>query len=176
MFDEMINKIREKIVVTRIARVKGPVGAYVHHDHQDGRAVPGVGRQEDKPVLKDVAMHIVAMKPVVSYPEELDPVIVEKERERLRDQAKKSGKPDNIIDKIVEGQLKTFYNDAGVLTFQPFAKDQSKTREPGAGRAGAQSREVHTMGDRPPLVHDATGAFRRAGRTRDGRVAFRHSG
>jgi elongation factor Ts len=126
MFDEMINKIREKMIVTRIARVKGPVGAYVHHDHKTGVLFQASGDKKNSPVLKDVAMHIVAMKPIVSYPEELDPAIVEKERERLREQAKKSGKPDNIIDKIVDGQLKTFYNDVGVLVFQPFAKDQAK--------------------------------------------------
>ncbi len=127
LFDEMVNKIREKIVVTRIARLKGPVGAYVHHDFKTGVLFQAVGSKKTTPVLKDVAMHIAALKPVVCFPEELDPALVERERERLREAAKKSGKPDNIIDKIVEGQLKTFYNDAGVLTFQPFAKEQSKT-------------------------------------------------
>jgi elongation factor Ts len=126
MFDEMINKIREKMIVTRLARVKGPVGAYVHHDHKTGVLFQATGEKKTSPVLKDVAMHIAALKPIVTYPEELDPALVEKERERLREQAKKSGKPDNIVDKIVEGQLKTFYNDAGVLVFQPFAKDQAK--------------------------------------------------
>jgi elongation factor Ts len=127
MFDELINKIREKMVVTRVARVKGPVGAYVHHDHKTGVLFQAAGEKKDSPVLKDVAMHIVGMKSLVSYPEELDPALVQQERDRLRELAKKSGKPDNIIDKIVEGQLKTFYADAGVLTMQQFAKDQAKT-------------------------------------------------
>lgn len=127
LFDEMINKIREKIVVTRVARMRGPVGAYVHHDFKTGVLFQASGSKKTSPVLKDVAMHIAALKPVVCYPEELDPALVEKERERLREVAKKSGKPENIVDKIVEGQLKTFYVEAGVLTFQPFAKEQSKT-------------------------------------------------
>jgi elongation factor Ts len=127
LFDEMINKIREKMVVTRVARVKGPVGAYVHHDFKTGALFLASGEKKTAPVLKDVAMHIVALKPIVTFPEELDPALVEKERGLLREQAKKSGKPENIIDKIVEGQLKTFYNEAGVLTFQPFAKENSKT-------------------------------------------------
>jgi elongation factor Ts len=127
LFDEMINKIREKIVVTRIARMRGPVGAYVHHDYKTGVLFQASGEKKLAPVLKDVAMHIAALGPVVCYPDDLDPALVEKERERLREAAKKSGKPDNIVDKIVEGQLKTFYNEAGVLTFQPFAKEQSKT-------------------------------------------------
>ncbi len=127
LFDEMINKIREKMVVTRVARVPGPVGAYVHHDFKTGVLFQATGEKKTAPVLKDVAMHIAALKPIVCFPDELDPALVAKERERLRDLAKKSGKPDNIIDKIVEGQLKTFYVDAGVLTIQPFAKEQSKT-------------------------------------------------
>jgi len=127
IFDDMINKIREKMAVTRVARMRGPVGAYVHHDFKTGVLFQASGSKKTAPVLKDVAMHIAALKPVVCYPEELDPVLVEKERERLREAAKKSGKPDNIVEKIVDGQLKTFYNEAGVLTFQPFAKEQSKT-------------------------------------------------
>jgi elongation factor Ts len=127
IFDHMINKIREKMAVSRVARMRGPVGAYVHHDFKTGVLFQATGSKKTAPVLKDVAMHIAALKPVVCYPEELDPVLVERERERLREAAKKSGKPDNIVEKIVDGQLKTFYNEAGVLTFQPFAKEQSKT-------------------------------------------------
>ena len=78
-------------------------------------------------MLKDVAMHIAAMKPIVVIPKSSIRRSSRRSGSASATQAKKSGKPDNIIDKIVEGQLKTFYNDAGVLTFQPFAKDQSKT-------------------------------------------------
>jgi elongation factor Ts len=127
MFDEMINKIREKMVVTRVARVKGPVGAYVHHDHKTGVLFQAAGEKKNAPVLKDVAMHIAALKPIVSYPEELDPALVQQERNRLREEARKSGKPDAILDKMVEGRLKTFYVDAGALTVQQFAKDDTKT-------------------------------------------------
>ena len=49
MFDEMINKIREKMVVTRIARVKGPVGAYVHHDHKTGVLFQASGGKKTSP-------------------------------------------------------------------------------------------------------------------------------
>jgi elongation factor Ts len=115
------------MAVSRVARMRGPVGAYVHHDFKTGVLFQATGSKKTVPVLKDVAMHIAALKPVVSYPEELDPALVERERDRLREAAKKSGKPENIVEKIVDGQLKTFYNEAGVLTFQPFAKEQSKT-------------------------------------------------
>ena len=78
LFDEMINKIREKMVVTRVIRMRGPVGAYVHHDHKTGVLFQASGGKKQTPVLKDVAMHIAALKPVVCYPEELDPALVEK--------------------------------------------------------------------------------------------------
>ncbi len=126
-FDEMINKIREKMIVTRILRMRGPVGGYVHHDHKTAALFQASGDKKNAPILRDVAMHVVAMKPTVGFPDELDPALVERERERLREVARKSGKPENIIEKIVEGQLKTFYVDAGVLTLQPFVKEQSKT-------------------------------------------------
>jgi elongation factor Ts len=127
LFDEMINKIREKMVVTRIARMKGPVGAYVHHDYKTAALFQASGEKKAAPILRDVAMHIVGMRSTVTNPEELDPAIVQKERDRLREEAKKSGKPDNIIDKMIDGRMKVFYGEAGVLTAQPFAMEQSKT-------------------------------------------------
>lgn len=127
IWDDLVNKIREKIVVSRVARVKGPVGAYVHHDGKTGVLFQATGEKKTAPVLRDVAMHIAALKPTVTNPEDLDKGAVQAERERLSAEAKKSGKPDNIIEKIVDGRMKTFYVDQGVLALQPFAKDDSKT-------------------------------------------------
>ena len=72
-------------------------------------------------------MHIAALRPKVTVAEDLDAGEVQKERDRLTGEAKASGKPDNIIDKIVEGRLKSYYVENGVLNLQPFAKDDSKT-------------------------------------------------
>lgn len=128
LYEETINKIREKIVVGKTARVAGPVGVYVHHDGKTAVLFQAEGTAKDPSVLRDVAMHIAAMRPAVATVEELDPAAVQAERDRLTEEAKASGKPDNIIEKIVEGRMKVYYRDeAGVLTEQPFAKDDSKS-------------------------------------------------
>ena len=59
---------------------------------------------------------------------DLDPAVVKKERDRLTEEARKTGKPENIIEKMVDGRIKVFYRDeAGVLVEQPFAKDETKS-------------------------------------------------
>ncbi len=127
LFEELVGKIREKIVVARILRVDGPVGGYVHHDGKIAVLFQAKGGNPNDPILRDIAMHIAALKPTVTRPEELDPALVQTERQRLTDEAKATGKPDNIVEKIVEGRMKNFYVEQGVLLFQPFAKDDSKT-------------------------------------------------
>lgn len=75
---------------------------------------------------RDIAMHIAAMKPLVVSEDEVSAELVEKEKEFARKEAAESGKPDNIVDKIVEGKVKKFYSES-VLLNQPFVKDDSKT-------------------------------------------------
>lgn len=127
-YEELVNKIREKIVVARVIRVDGPVGGYVHHDGKTGVLFQAEGKGDcTTAVLRDVAMHIAALRPVATKPEDLDPAKVQAERDKLSEQARKSGKPENIIAKIVDGQMNKFYVDEGVLVNQPFAKDDSKS-------------------------------------------------
>jgi elongation factor Ts len=71
-------------------------------------------------------MQIVAMRPAALSREEIDPALVEKEREILKDAARKEGKPDNIIDKMVEGRLRNFFAERALLD-QPFVKDDKKS-------------------------------------------------
>ena len=73
---------------------------------------------------KDVSMHIAAMRPLSLNKEEIDPAVVAKEREILKQAALAEGKPANIIDKMVEGQLKKFYAEK-VLLEQAFVKENS---------------------------------------------------
>ena len=127
-FEEVVNKIREKLVVARVTRVKGPVGSYVHHDQKTAVLMQAEGQAKDTSVLRDVAMHVAAMKPTVTHINEVDPAAVKAERDRLAEEARKTGKPENIIEKIVDGKMKVFYKDeAGVLVEQAFAKDDSKS-------------------------------------------------
>ncbi len=142
-YEEIVNKIREKIVVNRIARIAGPVGAYVHHDYKTGVLFTAKGKPGNADILRDVAMHIAALRPAVTQAEELDAAAVQAERERLTVEAKASGKPDNIIGKIVDGRMKTFYAEQGVLVYQPFAKDDSKTVGQALAEAGLEAVGYH---------------------------------
>lgn len=136
LHEEVMNKIRENIVLARLVKVAGPVAGYSHHDGSLGVLfqVSGTGSKPD--VIRDVAMHIAGMNPTVCLPSELDPAIVAAEKDRQTQEAKASGKPDNIIEKIVAGKIRMFYANEGVLTEQAFAKDQTKTVEKALAEAG----------------------------------------
>jgi len=127
LYEHLVSTIREKIVVNRVTRVSGPVGGYVHHDYRTGVLFQAEGDGEDTSILRDVAMHIAALKPNVTRPEDLDASIVEAERTRLTEEARATGKPENILEKIVDGRMKTFYEEQGVLQVQKFARDDSKS-------------------------------------------------
>ena len=79
-----------------------------------------------KDLGNDICMHIAATSPLSVKVEDISTDIVDKEKEIYTDQAKKSGKPENIIEKMVEGRLKKFYQE-NVLLEQNFVKDPSKT-------------------------------------------------
>ena len=79
-----------------------------------------------KDLANDICMHIAATAPISVNSEDVDSTIVDKEKEIYIDQAKQSGKPDEIIEKMVEGRLKKFFQE-NVLLEQNFVKDPSKT-------------------------------------------------
>ena len=122
--DDMFNRMREVFNVTRIVRFDAPSGAYAHHDGSAGALVEVSGGTAE--TAKDVAMHIVALKPQVATKDQLDSTAIDKEREILSEAARQEGKPENIIAKMVEGRLKNFFAER-VLAEQPFVKDDSKT-------------------------------------------------
>ena len=122
--DELANKIREVFRLQKIVRINGTCGGYVHHDGKNGVLVEIQGGTPE--MIKDVSMHIVAMRPQVVTVEELDPTAVAKEREILTEQARKEGKPENIISKMVEGRLRNYYAEK-VLLEQPFVKDDKQS-------------------------------------------------
>jgi len=127
VWEELTNQIREKIVLSRVARVAGPVQGYVHHDGKNGVLFQAEGDSGEIEILRDVAMHIAALKPQVTHPDGLEEATVQAERDRLTEEAKATGKPDNIVEKIVDGRMSNFYVENGVLTSQPFANDDSKS-------------------------------------------------
>lgn len=119
--DDVSNITREVLNVTRFERIDGPCAAYTHFNGASAVLLEAEGA--DQEVAKDICMHIAAMKPAVVHTEELDPALVAKEREILAEAARKEGKPENIIDKMIEGRMRNFYAEQ-VLSEQPFIKDE----------------------------------------------------
>ncbi len=116
---------------------EGAVGSYIHMGGKVGVLVEVncetdfVARSEGfQQLVKDVAMHVAAAEPRYVAREEVPADALDKEREIARAQAKNdpknANKPDQVIDKIVEGRLNKFYEEA-VLLDQPFVKDPAKT-------------------------------------------------
>jgi elongation factor Ts len=131
--DELENKIREVFRLARIVRIDAPCGGYVHHDAKTGVLLQVDNGNET--LARDIAMHIAAMRPKATTTAELDPELVAKERAILTEQARKEGKPENIIAKMIEGRMRNFYAEH-VLTEQPFVKDDKQTVGKIASAAG----------------------------------------
>lgn len=86
-----------------------------------------VAKNEDfQEFAKNVAMHIAAAAPMGLGPEEIPESVIAREREIYRERALEQGKPANIIDKIVDGQVEKFYKDSCLLS-QPYIKDPKLT-------------------------------------------------
>ena len=123
---EAVGLIRESMKAARFVRLTGLLGSYVHHDGSVGVMVQVEGAKGDPQLLRDVSMHITAKNPVAARREDVSPALIEKEKEIARSQAAATGKPANIVDKIAEGKMKTWFAE-NVLLEQPFVKDDSKT-------------------------------------------------
>ena len=140
IYENLLGTIRENITVARVTRLAGPIGGYVHHDGKTGVLMQATGESATAAVIRDVAMHIAALKPTVTDVDGLDPAAVQAERDRLTEEAKATGKPDNIVEKIVEGRMKVFYDEQGVLEAQAFAKDDSKSVSQALAEAGLKAK------------------------------------
>jgi elongation factor Ts len=123
--DELMNRIREVFNVGRMEKIDGSTAGYSHNSGTISGVLLSVegGNAE---AAKDVCMHIAAMRPAALTTEELDPAEVEKERSILKEAALQEGKPENIVDKMVEGRLRNYYAER-VLLEQPFVKEQKQT-------------------------------------------------
>ncbi|MFQ5526140.1 MAG: translation elongation factor Ts [Thermoanaerobaculia bacterium] len=116
----------------RIA-AEGLVLSYIHAGGKIGVLVEVncetdfVARTDDfQTLVKDIAMHIAAADPRFVERNEVSEAVLAKEREIYRDQALQSGKPENVVDRIVDGKMEKFYSE-NVLTEQSFVKDPDKT-------------------------------------------------
>jgi elongation factor Ts len=137
--DKAIELLRQKGLASAAKRAgrtanQGLIGSYIHFNNTVGVLVEVnsetdfvANTDEFKQLVKDVALHIASpAAPSWLTREDVPSEVVAQEEHIARVQAKESGKPDNVIDRIVEGKLKAFYEDS-VLLEQPFVKDDSKT-------------------------------------------------
>jgi elongation factor Ts len=124
---QLVSKIGEKITVRRFEKraVSGPVGTY-SHGVRIGVIVELDGG--DEALAKDLAMHIAASKPVCVSEEQVSQEVLDKEKEIFTAQAAESGKPAEIIEKMVSGKIKKFLKEITLLG-QPFVKDPDQTVE-----------------------------------------------
>jgi elongation factor Ts len=122
--------LRENLKPHRFVRLTGLVGEYVHHDGSVGVLLQVEGTKADPQLLRDVCMHITARNPVSATKDDVPAATLAKETEIARDQTKNdpknASKPANIIEKIIEGKMKTWLAE-NVLLEQPFVKDDTKT-------------------------------------------------
>jgi elongation factor Ts len=142
--DDLFNRMREVFDLSRILRIDAPCGGYAHHDGSKAALVEVAGNvtgPQAAEVAKDVAMHVVALAPQALSKENLDPAVVAKEREILTEAARKEGKPENIIAKMIEGRLRNFFSQC-VLLEQPFVKDDKQTVGQLAKAAGLEIKRM----------------------------------
>ncbi|ARA97137.1 MULTISPECIES: translation elongation factor Ts [Geobacillus] len=127
--NEAVAKIGEKITLRRFAVVNKAddetFGAYLHMGGRIGVLTLLAGNATEE-VAKDVAMHIAALHPKYVSRDEVPQEEIAREREVLKQQALNEGKPENIVEKMVEGRLKKFYEDVCLLE-QAFVKNPDVT-------------------------------------------------
>ncbi len=122
---ELFNRIREKFEVGRMAKFAGSCGGYCHNSGTVAGVLIQVNGGSDD-IAKDVAMHMAAMRRLALKSDDLDQAEVAKEREILKAAALQEGKPENIVDKMVEGRLRNFYAEK-VLLEQPYVKGEKES-------------------------------------------------
>lgn len=136
---DVAGTIGENIAFRRSAKLsvsQGVVSTYVHNAVAEGLGKLGVlvgiettGNSEAAgAIARQIAMHVAATAPLALTVEELDPAAIEREKAIFSDQARQSGKPENIIEKMVEGRLRKFYEEV-VLLKQSFVLNPDVTVE-----------------------------------------------
>ncbi|MDB3993934.1 translation elongation factor Ts [Gammaproteobacteria bacterium] len=124
--EKLVQKIGENVNVRRVDRLQfdnadqGIVESYVHSNNRIAVLMSLKGG--DEALARDIAMHIAAVNPMVVRPEDVPEEILAKESEIYSAQARESGKPEEIIEKMISGRLRKFISEVSLLE-QPFVKD-----------------------------------------------------
>jgi len=137
-FDKAVDLLRKKGLAKAAKRAgrstsEGMICSYIHTGAKLGVLLEVncesdfVAKTDDfQNFVKNIAMHIAAANPAGLNPEDVDPKVIEKEREIYHAQMLEEGKPANIIDKIVDGKVEKFYKDVCLMS-QQYVKDPQKT-------------------------------------------------
>lgn len=133
---ELVGKIGENMSIRRFTRIEaqGRLMSYVHGGAKIGVLVDVTG---DEAVAKDIAMHIAAAKPKALDASGVPQDLIEAERRVAAQKAAESGKPANIVEKMVEGAVQKYLKEVTLLS-QPFVKDDKQTVEQVLKSKGAQ--------------------------------------
>ena len=130
--NEIIAKIKEKIEIKRFAKKSvenGVVGNYIHFDKKSGCLIALSNVENNENVvstIRDLGMHVVALRPQYLNKEDIPENIISKEKEILLEQPDLKNKPSEIAEKIVQGRINKFYSE-NCFAEQLFVKDDSKT-------------------------------------------------
>lgn len=122
----MVSKIGENIQVRRFQMMNATAGSFGSYLHGTRIGVLLEMENGNDDLIKDVAMHIAASKPTCVTEDQVPAELLEKEREILIAQAQDSGKPQDIIEKMVDGRIRKYLAEI-TLVGQPFVKDPDKT-------------------------------------------------
>src|SRR4051812_40477779 len=124
----LVGKIGENVSLRRFARIAatGKLATYIHGGAKVGVLIDVAGG--DEALAKDIAMHIAAIKPVALSKDEIPAELIKRERDIAAAKAAESGKPANIVEKMVEGSVQKFLKEVTLLG-QPFVKDDKQTVE-----------------------------------------------
>ena len=136
--EALVQKIGENISVRRIQLItaeEGVVGSYVHGNNRIAVIVELKGGEQE--LARDVAMHVAAVNPQVVSPEDMPEAVVAKEKEIFTAQAQESGKPAEIIEKMIGGRIKKFLSENSLVE-QAFVKDPDMTVGKLVANAGAE--------------------------------------
>ncbi len=124
---DLIAKIGEKIDITFYRFAEAPrVVVYVHPGNKIASMVGLNLAEQTEEAAKNIAMQVAAMNPVAIDRDDVDPKLLEREMTIAREQARAEGKPENIIDRIAQGKLNKFFQEATLLN-QAYIKDEKKT-------------------------------------------------
>ncbi len=136
--DKAVEHLRKKGIAKAEKRTgkqtsEGLITSYIHHNGKVGVLVElncetdFVARTDDfKELAREVALHIASAAPLSVDKDGVDPALVERERRIFEEQAKQSGKPDAIVQKMVDGKVESYYKEV-VLLSQPYVREPKKT-------------------------------------------------